>query len=337
MILIDAVYINITGGKILLDLLIEELEKQDLDIFYLLDHRVIDSHPKIANKNKLKYIKGSLINRLIFYVKYGKNFKKIFCFGNIPPPIKLDATVYTYFQNVLLANKKFVSIMWFLKRFIFTIYAKNSNFWIVQTPSVQKLLKNYLKLDKAILIFPFFKKFNTKINNNKKLISPKKGINFLYVSSGENYKNHKNLIKAFTKYNNSHKLSSLTLTVSEDYQKVCELINNCIDDGVKIINKGFIDKELLINEYKKADIFIFPSTYESFGLGLVEALQFNLIVLASNLDYVFDVITPSGTFNPRDVNSIYKSMIDYETFNREKSKIIVKNSLKEMVETIFLI
>ena len=336
MILIDAVYINVTGGKILLDLLIDELENQDLEIFYLLDYRIIDSHPIIAKKNQIKYLKGSLINRLIFYKKYGKNFNKILCFGNFPPPIKLDATVYTYFQNVLLAKNKFISITWFLKRIIFTIYAKNTNFWVVQTPSVEKLLKNYLKLNKSILIFPFFKEFNVNHKNDKKLINPKKGINFLYVSSAEYYKNHKNLIKAFIKYNNINKLSTLTLTVSEDYQEVCKLINNSVDDGVKIINKGFINKELLINEYEQADVFIFPSSYESFGLGLVEALQFNLIVLASNLDYVFDVITPSGTFNPNDVNSIYKSMIDYETFNKRKSKIIVKNSLKEMVETIFL-
>ena len=35
MILIDALYVNVSGGKILLDLLIEELEKKDLEIFYL--------------------------------------------------------------------------------------------------------------------------------------------------------------------------------------------------------------------------------------------------------------------------------------------------------------
>ena len=57
MILIDAVYVNVTGGKILLDLLIEELEKRDLEIFYLLDYRIINNHPKISKNNRIKYLK----------------------------------------------------------------------------------------------------------------------------------------------------------------------------------------------------------------------------------------------------------------------------------------
>ena len=40
MLLIDAIYINTGGGKILLDYLIEELEKTDKQIFYLLDKRI---------------------------------------------------------------------------------------------------------------------------------------------------------------------------------------------------------------------------------------------------------------------------------------------------------
>jgi hypothetical protein len=40
MILIDALYINNSGGKVLLDYLIEELEKTDKEVFYLLDERI---------------------------------------------------------------------------------------------------------------------------------------------------------------------------------------------------------------------------------------------------------------------------------------------------------
>ena len=75
MILIDAVYINKTGGKMLLDLLIEELEKHNLELFYLLDYRIINNHPKISERNQIKYLKGSLINRFVFYNKNRCKFK----------------------------------------------------------------------------------------------------------------------------------------------------------------------------------------------------------------------------------------------------------------------
>ena len=336
MILIDAVYINITGGKMLLDILIEELEKKDLEIYYLLDYRIINNHPKIAKKNKIKYLKGSLINRLVFYRKNQHKFKKILCFGNFPPPLKLQGIVYTYFQNVLLSQNKFISIKWYLKRLVFNKLSKNTDFWIVQTKSVKNLLQNYLSTEKLIFIYPFFKKFDFKLNKKKKEIDPLKGINFLYVSSGEVYKNHKNLISAFVNYNKIYKSSSLTLTVSKNYTELYALIQNCVSNGINIYNKGLIDKQLLSFEYEKADVFIFPSSFESFGLGLAEAVQFGLPVLAANLPYVFDVISPSSTFNPHDTNSIFKSMKDYEKYSKIPSKIIINNKLNEMINSIFL-
>ena len=40
MILVDALYINKGGGKVLLDLLIIKLQKNNIETFYLLDKRV---------------------------------------------------------------------------------------------------------------------------------------------------------------------------------------------------------------------------------------------------------------------------------------------------------
>ena len=336
MILIDAVYINKTGGKMLLDLLIEELEKHNLKLFYLLDYRIINNHPKISEKHEIKYLKGTLINRFIFYNKNGHKFNKILCFGNFPPPIKLKGNVYTYFQNVLLSQKKTISIKWSLKSFILNKYAKNSDFWIVQTNSVKNLLQNYLNTEKLILTYPFFKNFTSKSNKKNKKINPIKGINFLYISTGEDYKNHKNLIKAFIKYNKIYKSSSLTLTISKNYPELHRFIQNCINNGTNIYNKGLINKNLLSFEYDKADVFIFPSSFESFGLGLVEAVQFGLPVLASNLPYVFEVISPSNTFDPQDENSIFEVMKDYEKYSKNPSKIIINDKLKEMINSIFL-
>ena len=47
MILIDAVYINESGGKVLFDYLIEQMERQNLSIFYLIDKRIENNHSKI--------------------------------------------------------------------------------------------------------------------------------------------------------------------------------------------------------------------------------------------------------------------------------------------------
>ena len=98
MILIDAIYINNRGGKILLDYLIEVCEKKGLEVHYLLDARVQNVHPKII-ANKVTYLMGSMLKRHQFYLKNRKSFSKVLCFGNFPPPIRLNAKVYTYFHQ----------------------------------------------------------------------------------------------------------------------------------------------------------------------------------------------------------------------------------------------
>ena len=90
MILFDALHINDSGGKILLNYLIETIEKYDLKVTYILDIRVKDSHAKI-DSNKVHYIKSNFRNRLIFYVRNKSRFQKVFCFGNIPPPVGVKA------------------------------------------------------------------------------------------------------------------------------------------------------------------------------------------------------------------------------------------------------
>ena len=70
MILIDALYINNSGGKVLLDYLIDSLEDTNEEFFYLLDKRIEGNTPKIKEKNNVLYIKANLYNRYKFYVKY---------------------------------------------------------------------------------------------------------------------------------------------------------------------------------------------------------------------------------------------------------------------------
>ncbi len=93
MILIDALYINNGGGKVLLDYLISSLENQNKKVFYLLDKRVENCIPKISNKNKVLFLKASLYARRNFYITHRTHFSTVLCFGNLPPNIKLTAKI----------------------------------------------------------------------------------------------------------------------------------------------------------------------------------------------------------------------------------------------------
>ena len=329
MILIDAIYINQGGGKVLLDLLINALIKKKIDVYFLLDERVKDEY-LFLGKN-VTFINSSLLKRFYFYFKNKKQFNSVFTFGNFPPPIKLKCTVYSYFQNLLLIESNFVSVKLFVKRVIFKYLFFNTHHWFVQSNVVKKKLSKLSKLSTQIHVFPFYKQINKnisikKINNSS--------IKYIYVSSAENYKNHLNLLIAFEKYNNRYPKSSLTLTVSNKYLKIIKLIEQLKLRKINIINLGLKKNDEIIKKYLESDVMIFPSKKESFGLGLIEAAQLNMPVISSDLDYVYEVIQPSNVFDPYDSNSIYNCMCDHHNFIDKPAKINTSNKLNEMISFI---
>ena len=71
MLLIDGVYINNGGGKRLLDLLVKEITKKNLDVMYLFDKRILNEYKHLKLSNA-KFISASLLQRHIFYLKNKK-------------------------------------------------------------------------------------------------------------------------------------------------------------------------------------------------------------------------------------------------------------------------
>jgi glycosyltransferase involved in cell wall biosynthesis len=66
------------------------------------------------------------------------------------------------------------------------------------------------------------------------------------------------------------------------------------------------EKELL---YSRAEVFIYPSYYEGFGLPPLEAMARNLPVITSNISSLPEVVGSAAlTVNPHDINEIAKSL-----------------------------
>ena len=62
--------------------------------------------------------------------------------------------------------------------------------------------------------------------------------------------------------------------------------------------------------YKIVNFLIFPSLNESLGLPLIEANLYKLPIIASDLDYVYDVCEPSLTFDPYSEEDIFKKILE---------------------------
>jgi glycosyltransferase involved in cell wall biosynthesis len=81
--------------------------------------------------------------------------------------------------------------------------------------------------------------------------------------------------------------------------------------GLPVKFMGFMQGEALSQAYASADIFVFPSALESFGLVVVEAMAAGLPVVAARVGGVLDVIDEGRTgytFAPGDVAGLVEGV-----------------------------
>ena len=119
----------------------------------------------------------------------------------------------------------------------------------------------------------------------------------LFVSALWPYKNALNLVRAFAILVKKHKLPHYLVIVGsgwESYKK--EIIRESKDSGVfdRIVFTGHIDNTIINAIYSCADVFVYPSYYETFGLTVLEAMASGTPVVASNSSSIPEVVGDAG-------------------------------------------
>ena len=332
MILIDALYVNISGGKILLDYLIKEFNKSNLDVFYLFDSRIKEKHPIVKHQNFI-YLEPSLMKRHRFYQENKHKFTKILCFGNLPPSVKTLATVYTYFhQPLFISIGKEIPLIQRMKLLFKTLILRNlvtnSNYWIVQSEFMKRSLINKFGLQNkidAVKVIPFYPSISFEKKNNKR----KKQL--VYISSGEKHKNHERLLAAYTRFYDKNGTYELHLTVEKKFKFLHNLIGELQSKNYPIINHEYLNRQELKELYESSEYLIYPSLAESFGLGIVEALECGCKVIGSDLPYLHAVCVPSLSFNPESVEDMFISLNKIILGNIKPSEQLIFNKVEELI------
>lgn len=120
----------------------------------------------------------------------------------------------------------------------------------------------------------------------------------LYVGAAYPHKNLERLMRVFKKIN-EHKQYQLVLAGRKDvfYERLIDSANN----DQNIIFTGYISDGELAGLYQKAEIYLFPSLYEGFGLPPLEAQAYKIPVASSNRSSMPEVLKDSVSyFNPED-------------------------------------
>ena len=159
----------------------------------------------------------------------------------------------------------------------------------------------------------FQSNLNDKISNYKPYL--------LFIGRLEKRKNVKGIIEAYEilkeKYDIPH---SLVLAGSPGYGY--DIIKLKIDNSLKIIKLGYIEESEKNKLIANADMFLFPTFYEGFGLPVLEAQTLGVPVVTSNVSSLPEVGGESVAYcNPQEPMSIAAAI----------HKIIKDESYKEFL------
>lgn len=84
--------------------------------------------------------------------------------------------------------------------------------------------------------------------------------------------------------------------------------------------------------YKSADVFVFPSLYEGFGIPVLEAMSTGLPIVASNSSSIPEIIGDSGILiDPLDVEMIASEVMNI-FLDKEKEENLSKKSLERSLK-----
>lgn len=315
-------------------------------LLYFIEYIKI-SYPKLKC---IVYIDGSLqmiqTNKNIEVIHMSSSFDKIklfskkinnaLYFGNLPPLVKSENSV-VYFHNLylLMSNKNLMrtSIKFLLKYFLQQLYIsffiRNTDIVACQNIDIKNKFINKYKF-KNVQLLPFF-----RLCEKKTFELNRKKYDFCYVSLAYPHKNHQRLLEACEILSREKISFSLALTIEDEHYDLLNKIRLINQKGiVNIENLGKISKEKVCKLYSQSMCLIFPSTEETFGLGLVEAVNMNLDVIASNLDYVYQSIEPSLVFDPTSSFDISLKIKEYLNGNIQTSKIKIENKIDELIKIL---
>ena len=203
-------------------------------------------------------------------------------------------------SRIVKSSKKIITVSEFTKQKIVEFYKANSNFVKVIHIRLANRINNK-KERKTEQNKDVLKKF--QLTKQKYLI---------YPSTLLPHKNHKNLVAAFLKFlkiqkeNTDTKLvivGTINKRITEDIDKLIESSAPTLKSN--IVFTDFIEDKILSALLTDSLAMIFPSTYEGFGMPVIEAMNMGIPVLCSNVTSLPEVAGNAALFfDPHNINEI---------------------------------
>jgi glycosyltransferase involved in cell wall biosynthesis len=153
----------------------------------------------------------------------------------------------------------------------------------------------------------------------------------LYTGAWRVHKNLINLIQAFNIVSKQIPTIKLVLTgkIDPDYPEIPAIVKE-LHLEQKIITPGMVTDQQLIHLYQSAELFVFPSHYEGFGLPPLEAMACGTPVVVSNSSCIPEICGTAALYsNPNNYTEMAGTMLKV-LLNKELHQQLVQKAEKNL-------
>lgn len=316
----------------------KELKKLNPDIIFVAPKNII--HFDLARELgviKVGHLKGHLWEQ-IELKSYVKNINALLISLCNTAPLFLKKQVITIHDLCFIHHPEWFSFL-FRKAYSYLIprIANNALHIFTVSETSKKEIVDFLNIkeNKLSVIYnavaPVFKKESKK----ERLHSPEKEKYILTVSSHHPRKNFKRLIEAFSDLN----IEGLKLIIVGNFNRHFKDEKISVSKSI-MLKENVNDKELIVL-YQNADLFVYPSLYEGFGIPIIEAMSLGTSVCVSDIPVFREICENNAVyFDPYSIDSIKENILHSlsnpvsEVFLRKYSWIESAKKVHSIIEVL---
>jgi glycosyltransferase involved in cell wall biosynthesis len=198
---------------------------------------------------------------------------------------------------------------------------------------------NYLNFPaEKVFVTPLASRYSPEFLNKLNLNQEFQNYNFdfskpylLFVSTIEPRKNIQSIIKAFNWLKQNHKIEHQLVLIGKKGWKYTPIFEAIQSSNWKndIHHLNYLSDELVALFYSKADVFVYPSHYEGFGLPVLEAMTLGAPVVASNTSSIPEVAGDAAILiDPDDFMQIAEALLKVISDSQLRQDLINKGKAR---------
>lgn len=221
------------------------------------------------------------------------------------------------YRKAAFGNKKIVTVSQFSKNRISKILKK----------SPDKIAVIYDGLSDCFADFCYDKEQDMKAKADYGL--PEKYI--LCLSTLEPRKNMRLLVEAFSELTKEKEIDTNLVLAGRKGWLMDGLLSNLDKEIVDRIHfTGFVDDNLLPYVYRNAQVFVFPSVYEGFGVPPIEAMSMGVPVISSDAASLPEVLEQAAFyFESENREDLKKQLVNVAKLSDEQRMAVEKAGMEQ--------